>query len=97
MNSEYRVVSAKTIMNARNIEIRWNGWLFDIVYWQRENNWFLAIPNHQISCVICSPTDTVYNLSKIFRELNNVGMAKVISQAIKEDYEEWRKENESKN
>ena len=93
MNKDFEVVSAKTIMKARNIEIRWNGWLFDIVYWQTEKGYFLAIPNHNISCVISDPDDSIYNLGKIFKECNNETMALVITQAIKEDYEEWKKEN----
>lgn len=91
MNKDFEVISSKSILKARNIEIKWNGWLFDIVYWQREKDWFVAIPNHGISCIICEPSDCVYNLGKIFKECNNETMALVITQAIKEDYKEWKK------
>ena len=92
MNNEYRVVSSKKMTKMRNIVVEWNGWVLDIVYWQREKDWFIAIPNHGISCLICEPDDTIYNIGKIFKECNNETMALVITQAIKEDYEEWRKE-----
>lgn len=91
MNSEYKVITAKTVFRARNIQIEWNGWFYDVVYWQTEKGYFLAIPNHNISCVISEPDDSVYNLGKIFKECNNETMALVITQAIKEGYEEWKK------
>ena len=92
MNSEYRVISAKTMFEFRSLVIEWNGWVFDIVYGHTDNGYFIAIPNHRISCVVSEPEDTHYNMGKIFKECNNETMALVITQAIKEDYEEWKKE-----
>lgn len=93
MNSEYRVVSAKTMFEFRHMVIEWNGWVLDVVYGHTDNGWFLAVPNHRFALIICEPTDTIYNLSKIFKECNNETMALVITQAIKEDCKEWKKEN----
>lgn len=93
MNSEYRVISAKTMFEFRHMVIEWNGWVLDVVYGQTDNGWFLAVPNHRFSLVISEPEDTIYNLGKIFKECNNETMALVITQAIKEDYEEWKKKD----
>ncbi len=93
MNKEYRVVSSKKMTKMRNIVVEWNGWVFDIVYGKTSKGYFISVPNFNVTSVSSEPNDTIYNTGKIFRELNNVDMAKVISQAIKEDYEEWRKEN----
>lgn len=92
MNSEYRVISAKTMFEFRSLVIECNGWVFDIVYGHTEKGYFISVPNHNISCVTSEPEDTLYNMGKILRECNNETMAMVITKAIKEDYEEWKKD-----
>ena len=93
MNSEYRVISAKTMFEFRSLVIEWNGWVLDIVYGHTDNGYFIAIPNHRISCVVSEPEDTLYNMGKIFRECENETMAMVITQAVKDDWEENKNGN----
>ncbi len=91
MNSEYKVISAKTMFAFRHMVIEWNGWVLDVVYGKTDNGWFLAVPNHQFSLIISEPIDTIYNLGKIFKECNNETMALVITSALKEDWEQCLK------
>ncbi len=87
MNKEYTITSEKTIFNTRNITVAWNGWMFDVVYWQRDNDWFVAIPNHNVSCIMSNPADTIYNVGRINKEMFDETKAMVIAMAIKEDWE----------
>lgn len=96
MNKEYTITSARTIFEARNITVKWNGWMFDVVYWQRDNDWFVAIPNHNVSCIMSNPADTIYNVGKLNKEMLDETKAMVIAMAIKEDFER-REDIESKN
>ena len=93
MNSEYRVISAKTMFEFRNLVIEWNGCVLDVVYGHTDKGWFLAVPNHRFSVVISEPEDTLYNMGKIFRECENETMAMVITQAVKDDWEENKNGN----
>lgn len=78
------------ILEAREIKVPWNGFLYLVIYGRGKDGWFIAIPNWHVSTEAGEPWDEYCNSAKL-RELNlQDGAAEVIANAIEEHWEKIR-------
>lgn len=85
--NDYRLIYSHDIFQLRNLLVEWNNWIFDIVYGETDNGWFVTVNNHNISCFIGLPDDLTYNVCRLQKKFEDVKKARLVAQAIKDDWE----------
>lgn len=85
-NAELRNTSPVTTSYAFTIDL--NGWSFNLIYGDRSDNGFIAIPNWGICVEASSADDTFYNTERLSNCSNEIvaANAKTIANVIKELY-----------
>lgn len=69
MGAEVRAIYGKD--EAWEISVDYDGFNYLVIFGHHINGWFIAIPNHGISCEAAEPLDVVYNANRLARVIGS--------------------------